>query len=65
MSGGSAMGNYKVHPKYNIISIRVSDEEKAMYDEIKRHTRKNMTMIIREAMQLYYPYAELSSNQQK
>ena len=61
----SAMGNYKEHPKYNIISIRVTDEEKAFFEKIKRHTRKNMTMIIREAMHLYYPYAELSANRPK
>jgi predicted transcriptional regulator len=57
------MGKYKEHPKYNVLSIRVTDEEKALFDEMKRHTRKNISMLMREAMQLYSPYTEAASNQ--
>ena len=59
------MGKYKEHPKYNVLSIRVTDEEKAQYEEIKRHTRKNMSMLIREAMHLYYPICEVTATQQQ
>jgi predicted transcriptional regulator len=47
------MGNYKENPKYNIISIRVTDKEKATLDEMIRATQKNISMIIREAMSHY------------
>ena len=49
----AAMGKYKQHPKYNILSIRVTNEEKALIEEMKRHTRKNTSMLMREAMKLY------------
>jgi predicted transcriptional regulator len=55
------MGKYKEHPKYNVLSIRVTDEEKKLFDEIKRHTRKNISMLMREAMQLYSPYVEVAA----
>jgi len=56
------MGKYKENPRYNVLSIRISDDEKALYEEIKRHTRKNMSMLIREAMDLCYPYAEVTES---
>jgi len=34
------MGKYKAHPKYNVLSIRVTDEERAFMNEIQRHTQK-------------------------
>jgi predicted transcriptional regulator len=56
------MGKYKEHPKNNVLSIRVTDEEKELFDEIKRHTRKNISMLMREAMQLYSPYVEVATS---
>lgn len=47
------MGNFKERPKYNVVSMRVSDEEKAVLDEVTRVTRKNISKIMREAVQLY------------
>lgn len=48
----------KENPKYHVLSIRVTDEEKALFDELKRNTRKNISMLMREAMQLHSPGIE-------
>ncbi len=58
----SAMGNYKEHPKYNVLSIRVTNKEKALLEKMKRHSRKNISMIMREALQLYSSYFEVATN---
>lgn len=50
------MGKYKEHPKYNILSIRVTNEEKALLDEMKRKTQKNTSMLMSEAMHLYFSF---------
>ncbi len=47
------MGKYKTNPMYNILSIRVTDEEKAAIDEISLYTRKNSSTLIREAIHHY------------
>jgi predicted transcriptional regulator len=54
------MGKYKENPKYNVLSIRVTDEEKALMDEIQRQTQKSMTVLIREAIQHYTCHLEVS-----
>jgi hypothetical protein len=59
------MGKYKEHPKYNVLSIRVTDEEKALFEEMKRTTRKNISMLIREAMHLYSPYLDVATNRSR
>lgn len=48
------MGKYKEHPKYNILTVRVTNEQKALFDEIKRHTNKNTSVLMSEAMQYYF-----------
>jgi len=50
------MGKYKRDPRYNVLSIRISDEEKAVMDEIKRHTQKNISTLMREALLHYTHY---------
>lgn len=47
------MGKYKQNPKYNVISIRITDEEKAIIDEMKRRTQKSVSVLMREAMRFY------------
>ncbi|HXE96829.1 MAG TPA: ribbon-helix-helix protein, CopG family [Dongiaceae bacterium] len=56
------MGKYKENPKYNVLSIRITDKEKALFDELKRHTKKNISMLMREAMQHYSPYVEIATS---
>ena len=47
------MGKCKDDPKYNVLSIRVTDKEKATIDEMMRETNKSVSTIIREAMSHY------------
>ena len=59
------MANIKKIPKYNVLSIRVTDKEKALFDELKRNTRKNISMLMREALQHYFPYTEMTTSQRQ
>ena len=47
------MGKYKEEPRYNVVSIRLSDEEKAFLDELSRRDRTTITGLMREAMRSY------------
>ena len=44
---------HKEHPRYNVVSLRVTDAEKAALDEIMQRTRKSLSMVMREAILLY------------
>ena len=50
------MAKYKEHPKYNVVSIRVSDEEKALLDEVTRRDHTNITTLMRQAIRSYLPH---------
>jgi predicted transcriptional regulator len=52
------MGKYKENPKYNVVSMRVSDEEKLALEEMTRHSSKSISRLMREAMQLYTPQSK-------
>lgn len=56
------MGNYKENPKYNVLSIRVTDKEKADMDEMVRETQKSVSIIIREAMSHYTAFINRACN---
>jgi predicted DNA-binding protein len=43
----------KHNPRYNVVSLRITDDEKAALDEVTRRTRKNLSKVMREAIQLY------------
>jgi predicted DNA-binding protein len=47
------MGRYIEKPKYNVVSMRISDEEKLALEEMMRHSSKNISRLMREAIQLY------------
>jgi predicted transcriptional regulator len=49
------MAKYKEHPKSNVVSIRVSDEEKALLDEMTRRDHTNITTLMRQAIRSYIP----------
>lgn len=49
------MGAMKQHPRYNVVSMRVSDEEKEMLLQIMRTTRKSLSDIMREALHQLKP----------
>lgn len=55
------MGRMKGRPRYNVVSMRVSDDEWEVLQELSRMRRKNVSQVLREAMhQLYPAYDELS-----
>ena len=56
------MGKYKQHPKYNVLSIRVSDEEKALLDEMRRRDRSSITDLIRKAIANYAAFGQVIVN---
>jgi len=45
--------NQKDNPRYNVVSLRVTDAEKAAIDEVTRRTRKSISVVMREAILLY------------
>jgi Ribbon-helix-helix protein, copG family len=46
------MGAMKENPRYNVVSIRVSDDELEVLQEVSKETRKSISQIMREAMSL-------------
>jgi len=47
------MSYSKDNPRYNVVSMRVTDKEKAVLDEMSRRTSKSLSKVMREAIQLY------------
>lgn len=45
--------NHKDNPRYNVVSMRVTDAEKAVLDEVTKRTRKSLSKVMREAILLY------------
>jgi len=56
------MAKCKENTKYNVLSIRVTNQEKAAIDEMTRTTRKSISMLMREAMQQYTLFSDGTSN---
>ena len=46
------MGKMRENPRYNVISMRISDEERAVLDELMSATNKSVSQLMREAMDL-------------
>jgi len=44
------MARMKENPRYNVISMRVSDEERIELESLVRYTRKSVSELMREAM---------------
>jgi predicted transcriptional regulator len=57
------MKKYKEDPRYNVLSLRISDEEMAAMGELQRQTQKSISMLMREAMQLYTHSRKVTVNQ--
>ena len=55
------MGNYKNNPKYNVVSIRVNDEEKLALEEMMRRRNNSISNLMREALLLYSPLVKCES----
>jgi len=46
------MGRMRENPRYNVISMRISDEERETLERIMITTQKSVSDIMREAMQI-------------
>jgi predicted transcriptional regulator len=46
------MGRMRENPRYNVISMRISDDERDSLERIMRATHKSVSDIMREAMEL-------------
>jgi predicted DNA-binding protein len=55
------MGVTRENPRYNVISVRISDEEKDTLTQLKKSTHKSVSDILREAMELIKTNSEISS----
>jgi len=47
------MGRMRENPRYNVISMRVSDEEREQLESLVRRTHKSVSDIMREAMEVF------------
>ena len=52
------MGKYKENAKYNVVCMRVSEEEKLALEELMRKSSMTVSGLMREAIQLYTPQLE-------
>lgn len=55
------MGKYKECPKYNVVSMRVTDEEKSALEEMMRHSNKSISRLMREAISIYTSFMDVSA----
>lgn len=46
------MGRMRENPRYNVISMRISDEDREMIQHIASLTHKSVSDIMRDAMEL-------------
>lgn len=44
------MGRMRENPRYNVISMRISDEERESLENLMKRTQKSVSDIMREAM---------------
>ncbi|MCM2360019.1 MAG: DUF6290 family protein [Geobacteraceae bacterium] len=52
------MGAMKENPRYNVVSIRISDEELEALQEVCKETNKSVSTVMREAVSLIRVKAE-------
>jgi len=59
MTGEQKMGRMRENPRYNVISMRISDEERVELETLVSITDKSVSGIMREAMDLFKSKLEL------
>jgi len=53
------------NPRYNVISMRVSDEERDHLENLMKTTHKSISDIMREAMEYFSAHYEQNENNRK
>lgn len=46
------MGRMRANPRYNVVSMRISDDERRHLESLVEHTHKSVSDLMREAMNL-------------
>ena len=46
------MGRMRENPRYNVVSMRISDDERRHLESLVEHTHKSVSDLMREAMNL-------------
>ena len=46
------MGRMRENPRYNVISMRISDEERSTLEHLMNTTHKSVSDVMRDAMEL-------------
>jgi len=46
------MGVMKEHPRYHVVSMRISDKEREVLETFAQLTSRNMSQLMREALRL-------------
>lgn len=46
------MGRMRENPRYNVISMRISDDERETLEQIMNETRMSVSEVMREAMNI-------------
>jgi predicted DNA-binding protein len=46
------MGSIKENPRYNVVSLRITDEEREALDNFVRKSSRSVSQLMREAMEL-------------
>ncbi len=59
------MGRMRENPRYNVISMRVSDEERDHLENLMKTTHKSISDIMREAMEYFSVHYEQMGNDRK
>jgi hypothetical protein len=59
ITGEQKMGRMRENPRYNVISMRISDEERVELETLVSITDKSVSGIMREAMDLFKSKLEL------
>jgi len=57
------MGKMRENPRYNVVSMRISDEERKHLDTLAQRTHKSVSDIMREAMNMIAMQIEHKSYQ--
>jgi len=55
------MGRMRENPRYNVISMRISDEEREHLENLMQKTHKSVSDIMREAMEYFAARYDVSS----
>ncbi|KAA0891403.1 MULTISPECIES: ribbon-helix-helix protein, CopG family [Oryzomonas] len=56
------MGRMRENPRYNVISMRISDEEREHLENLMSKTKKSVSDIMREAMEYFSAQHDQQTN---